>query len=165
MFVNLSAKKILLYSATFQLILVVFAPIYQVFIGPGSLDSSFLRVYLIFVVLLPLLSLYHFARKVNSKEAVIEYTKEIAIVGGINIENKLEELVKNNKWRLTSHRGNYQMETPLTWASFGEFVQVRVNNFDKKLIISSRPKLSFTKIDYGKNKENVLRVSQYFQKS
>ncbi len=66
------------------------------------------------------------------------------------------------KWKVKQvSDGQYELETPLTWASFGE--KISVIQQDGKLKIASTPKVPATRIDYGKNRKNIDGIERFIQ--
>lgn len=59
-------------------------------------------------------------------------------------------------------------KTKMNWKSFGETVQfdiLKVNSDKTEVKISSRPKLPMTLVDYGRNLENVKKITDFLMNS
>jgi len=64
--------------------------------------------------------------------------------------------------------GKVVAKTGMTWKSFGETIQFDVRKIDNEktqVQISSKPALPTTLVDYGRNLENVEKITEFFNKS
>ena len=63
-----------------------------------------------------------------------------------------------NRKRVDKGRGIIRATTGVTWKSFGEKIEVKIDSIDSNTLsikVKSRPRICANMIDYGKNYENV----------
>ncbi|KAA9341021.1 hypothetical protein [Adhaeribacter soli] len=72
---------------------------------------------------------------------------------------KLQNHYPSKDWELQTANDLVKLKTPYSWKSFGEKVQIRINELQNGLtevLVESKPRLWYTLADYGKNLENTL---------
>jgi superfamily I DNA and/or RNA helicase len=89
----------------------------------------------------------------------------------LSFDNVYDECIKSitavKKCEIESEdrkSGEIKALTSLSWKSFGENIQFKIwssENGRTRIQILSRPKLKTTLVDYGKNIENVLKLSSF----
>jgi len=80
--------------------------------------------------------------------------------------NDVLEVLSSTKWlyvnKADPKTGIIEVTTRFTWKSIGESIKIEINQFSSNPIlllkITSKPKISFTFIDYCKNIENVQKI-------
>ena len=63
--------------------------------------------------------------------------------------------------------GQVEAKVSMSWKSFGEIISFnvrRIDDFRTQIEVSSRPSLGTTFADYGKNLENVEKISNFLNK-
>ena len=68
-----------------------------------------------------------------------------------------------NRMKLNEIENGVELIAGFTWKSWGEIVEVRINELSQNEYIykiASRPKLKTTLVDYGKNLENIQTIQK-----
>ncbi len=91
------------------------------------------------------------------------------IVSALNIPEIVERLKKDEKtgkMKLQMLENGIQLSSGVSWESWGEIIniiQIPIEENKYKYQIISKPKLSTTIIDYGKDFENVNRIKKILE--
>jgi len=106
-FVETSLKRIFLYLATLQLLLVMLTPVLHVMLGSGAFDFQFLSVYIIFIILLPLISLYQLSKQLSVVHPRLKRSLVIELTSIIDLDGKVKQLLQEENWRLLTKKDNH----------------------------------------------------------
>lgn len=75
--------------------------------------------------------------------------------------NKLKANPKTGKMKMSATDDGIILKTSLSWKSWGEEIMIALKSKDDlgyEYQVSSKPKLSTTLVDYGKNLENINQI-------
>ena len=106
-------------------------------------------------------------KDISDEDLAVKQKREI--VSTFNIPEIIERLKKDEKtgkMKLKMLENGIQLSTGVSWESWGEVINIiQIPNGENKYKyqIISKPKLSTTIIDYGKNFENVKRIKKILE--
>ena len=157
MFINYSAKGFKRFNIyAFIFFLIVWPLGYWLTNTP--FDASFWFLYLFFEAGLGISYLLAIG-KYAAMDPYIVQSEMIPLPESKNIKTIITEIERQKKWKVKEvGEGHYALETPVTWASFGE--KINVIKQDQQLKIESTPKVPSTRFDYGKNSKNIKEIVQ-----
>lgn len=101
------------------------------------------------------------ALKVSDEIVVSRNIEEIKSIISTDFISRFKKIFK----KIKTNNNAYLIKTKMTIQSFGEQIDLRLEKLhqnETKIIISSKPVVKGTLIDYGKNKENIKKIEQYF---
>lgn len=154
MYITYNYKKIRNFSIAFHAFLIVLTPLlYWILNQP--FDTRFWVVYIIFIILLPAVSIYFWNKMAGSEKLYIE--EKLSLVKAFKrdeFNKKIQHICKKKGWRIKQTIDDYYLiETPVSWKSFGEIITLRLDY--PEIHMSSRPKVTPTRMDYGRNRQNL----------
>ena len=76
---------------------------------------------------------------------------------------KALKLIKAVVTNQDKNSGKIEAKTGFSLKSFGEKVEIKINPKTNEVLISSKPSVSTTLFDYGKNLENVQKILNYLK--
>ncbi len=164
--------KIFLYSGVFFGLLTV---IMDLIFGDKLSIWEFLAAALFFGVFMSLvlvsINIYNLKKMglkdFSDEDLAVKQKREI--VSTLNIPEIIERLKKDEKtgkMKLKMLENGIQLTSGVSWESWGEVINIiQIPNGENKYKyqIMSKPKLSTSIIDYGKNFENVTRIKKILE--
>lgn len=154
MFIQYNYRKVRNFLIAFHVLLIVLTPILYLLLKQ-PFDSRFWIPYIIIIILLPAISIYFWSRKASSAKLHIE--EKLSLVKPFRreaLDKKIQQICKEKGWRIrqaTDHL--YIIETPVSWKTIGEIITLRLDHAE--IHMSSRPKVTPTKVDYGRNRQHL----------
>ncbi len=136
--------------------------------GGVFIFSRFLFYTVLFGVLMSLTLVGFYKNRLNKKgineitEDTLKVKQQVKIQSDLT-KNELVKHLKNDayfsKMTLEESVNEINLCSKVTWWSWGEMITILIstgNNKLNKFDITSKPKVSTTLVDFGKNKENIL---------
>lgn len=101
---------------------------------------------------------YSYKKKLKqTREAYIKICENIVIQDKYAFISKLKDLCLKEGWKITQPNSDQIIiKTKWSFLSVGEIIKVNIQN--NRVVLESSPVLKTTKIDYGKNKNNILKI-------
>jgi hypothetical protein len=84
-----------------------------------------------------------------------------SILTSTEIMEKLKADPEIAKWKLREEPDQVYLLAESTWKSIGETISLRVEKHSgelNRIVIESKPANAFTLLDYGKNRQNIIRL-------
>ena len=113
----------------------------------------------------------YFTKRTHKKKGITKLTNEILsvnqlteIISDLSIKELIEKLKNDTIFKAMNMKeidNGIIIKSGISLKSWGEKIQITETKNDKEkrtLIISSKPKLKTTLVDFGQNKENIDRV-------
>lgn len=93
----------------------------------------------------------------------VQQTEFISKVSKAEFISRLSKDKVTSKMELKTEDEILKLNTGVTWRSWGEKIEIRISSVSEgmfKYQVQSKPKLSTTIIDFGKNIENILLIQK-----
>lgn len=100
---------------------------------------------------------------INTAEIVIEGSKQDILV---ICENSLSNIIKCKIEEINIREGILKAKAGMTWYTWGDLILFKLDHIHEnkyKVLITSRPIVKTTVIDYGKNQDNINRIIKFFR--